>query len=236
MVDLGLRAGRVRRGLHTGRLIRVECLHWRDVKPDALFLIDRSNDEVDRDARKPLREGYQALSDRERGQHPIHRIQNDGTVEDSLVQMLALLGGLLPDARPADHADAAGTAPGSSDQLPLIPSPSRAPLNFTALSPARPTVVYETYWRFAAERQEMFFRKIEGLPAPWTTDTILARHKFTNAYRASDRVSQYPNQERVIYRGRPDSGGSFLPHHPVQAVQQDRNLGDVTGPPQGNWS
>ena len=80
-------------------LIQAERLHWRDVKPDALFLIDRSNDEVDRDARAPLREGYQALSDRERGQHPIHRIQNDGTVEDSLAQMLALLGGLLPEVR-----------------------------------------------------------------------------------------------------------------------------------------
>ena len=91
-------------------------------------------------------------------------------------------------------------AAGPSDQLSLIPSPSKAPFNFTALSPARPTVVYETYWRFAAERQEMFFRKIEGLPAPWTTDPILARHKFTNAYRASDRVSQYLIRN-VIYQG-----------------------------------
>ena len=181
-------------------LIQAERLHWRNVKPDALFLIDRSNDEVDRDARRPLREGYQTLSDRERSQHPIHRIQNDGTVQDSLGQMLPLLGGLLPDVGHSDPADATGTAPDSSDQLPLIPSPSRAPFNFTALSPARPTVVYETYWRFAAERQEMFFRKIEGLPAPWTTDTILARHKFTNVYRASDRVSQYLIRN-VIYQG-----------------------------------
>ena len=46
----------------------------------------------------------------------------------------------------------------------------------------------------------MFFRKLEGLPAPWTTDPILARHKFTNAYRASDRVSQYLIRH-VIYEG-----------------------------------
>ena len=181
-------------------LIQAERLHWLDIKPDALFLIDRSNDEVDRDARKPLREGYQALSERERDQHPIHRIQNDGTVEDSLGQILALLGGLLPEVRHADPAAAASTVPGPSDQLPLIPSPSKAPFTFTALSPARSTVVYETYWRFAAERQEMFFRKIEGLPAPWTSDPILARHKFTNAYRASDRVSQYLIRN-VIYEG-----------------------------------
>ena len=181
-------------------LIQAERLHWRDIKPDALFLIDRSNDEVDRDARAPLRKDYKALSVRERDQHPIHRIQNDGTVEDSLVEMLALLEGLLTDVRPSDPADAATAAPNSTDQLLLVPSPSRAPFNFTALSPARPTVVYETYWRFAAERQEMFFRKIEGLPAPWTTDPILTKHKFTNAYRASDRVSQYLIRN-VIYQG-----------------------------------
>ena len=69
-------------------LIQAERLHWRDIKPDALFLIDRSNDEVDRDARAPLRQSYQTLSDREKGQYPIYRIKNDGTVEDSLDQML----------------------------------------------------------------------------------------------------------------------------------------------------
>ena len=181
-------------------LIQAECLHWQDIKPDALFLIDRSNDEVDRDTRALLREGYRALSDRERGQHPIHRIQNDGTVEDSLVQVLELLGDPLADVSLVDAGDVSGTVPGQSDQLSLLPSPSKAPFNFTALSPARPTMVYETYWRFAAERQEMFFRRIEGLPAPWTIDPILARHKFTNAYRASDRVSQYLIR-KVIYEG-----------------------------------
>jgi NTP pyrophosphatase (non-canonical NTP hydrolase) len=54
-----------------------------------------------------------------------------------------------------------------------------------------PTPVYDTYWRFAAERQDVFFRRLEGRPAPWTHDPVLQVHKFTNAYRASDRVSQY---------------------------------------------
>ena len=68
------------------------------------------------------------------------------------------------------------------------------------LSPARPTVVYDTYWKFAAERQELFFRKLEGYPPPWTYDPVIARHKFTNAYRAADRVSQYLIRQ-VIYDG-----------------------------------
>lgn len=53
------------------------------------------------------------------------------------------------------------------------------------------TAVYDSYWRFAAERQAIFFRRLEGAPPPWTEDPILRRHKFTNAYRASDRVSQF---------------------------------------------
>jgi len=59
--------------------------------------------------------------------------------------------------------------------------------------------VYDSYWRFAAERQAIFFRRIRGEPDPWTSNPILRTYKFTNAYRASDRVSQYLIR-RVIYR------------------------------------
>lgn len=55
----------------------------------------------------------------------------------------------------------------------------------------QPTVAFDSYWRLAAERQRMFFRRVAGEPGPWTTDPVLAEHRFTNAYRASDRVSQY---------------------------------------------
>ena len=72
--------------------------------------------------------------------------------------------------------------------------------SFSTLPPTRPTVVYDTFWRFAAERQEVFFRKLEGGTPPWTGDPIITRHKFTNAYRAADRVSQYLIRN-VIYDG-----------------------------------
>jgi hypothetical protein len=68
------------------------------------------------------------------------------------------------------------------------------------LSPAKPTVVFDTFWRLAVERQSIFFRRFHGQPEPWTEDPILCKHKFTNAYRASDRVSQYLIR-RVIYEG-----------------------------------
>jgi hypothetical protein len=66
--------------------------------------------------------------------------------------------------------------------------------------PAEPTEVFDTYWRFAAERQEIFFRKAMCLPPRWTDDDILHKHKFTNAYRAADRVSQFLIRH-VIYEG-----------------------------------
>jgi hypothetical protein len=65
--------------------------------------------------------------------------------------------------------------------------------------PVVTTAVYDTYWKFAVERQRSFFRHLRG-EHPFTTDPVLAAHRFTNAYRASDRVSQYLIQ-RVIYRG-----------------------------------
>ncbi len=60
------------------------------------------------------------------------------------------------------------------------------------------TEVFWSYWYLAAERQAMFNRRVSGLPRPWTNDPVLANYRFTNAYRASDRVSQYLLQH-VIY-------------------------------------
>src|SRR5271166_2829591 len=57
--------------------------------------------------------------------------------------------------------------------------------------PPQHTAVYDLYWRFAAERQAIFFRRLEGAAFPWTQDSILQTYKFTNVYRASDRVSQF---------------------------------------------
>ncbi len=70
---------------------------------------------------------------------------------------------------------------------------------YSHLLPAKPTVVFDTYWRFAAERQNIFFKKLVREPMPWTKDEILSTFKFTNAYRASDRTSQYLIRH-VIYR------------------------------------
>jgi hypothetical protein len=74
-----------------------------------------------------------------------------------------------------------------------------SPVIISHISPIKPTVVFNTYWQFAAERQKIFFKKLENAPMPWTDDPILSTYKFTNAYRASDRTSQYLIRN-VIYR------------------------------------
>jgi len=91
------------------------------------------------------------------------------------------------------------------DALPVSPQaqvqPSAAPTRMRVhgqvftLSP-----VFETYWRFTAERQATYLRRLMGGPGPWTSDPVLRAHRFTNCYRASDRVSQYLIRH-VIYEG-----------------------------------
>lgn len=56
-----------------------------------------------------------------------------------------------------------------------------------------PTPVFTTYWRFAAKRMGIYLARIAGRPWPWTDDPdpVLLRYRFTNCYRAADRVSQY---------------------------------------------
>jgi alpha-glutamyl/putrescinyl thymine pyrophosphorylase clade 1 len=66
--------------------------------------------------------------------------------------------------------------------------------------PPKPTKVFDTYWKFASERQAIFFRRLLNNTPEWTKDPVLERHKFTNVYRASDRVSQYLIRN-VIYSG-----------------------------------
>jgi hypothetical protein len=62
----------------------------------------------------------------------------------------------------------------------------------------KPTPIYDTYWKFACKRQDAFFARIKGHVFPWSDDAIIQEYKFTNAYRVTDRVSQYLIKD-VIY-------------------------------------
>jgi hypothetical protein len=50
--------------------------------------------------------------------------------------------------------------------------------------------VFDAYWSFAAERHAIFERRLADAPSPWSIDPILAEHRFCNAFRAADRVTQ----------------------------------------------
>ncbi|WP_234337473.1 nucleotide kinase domain-containing protein [Kitasatospora phosalacinea] len=60
--------------------------------------------------------------------------------------------------------------------------------------------MFDTYWRFAERRQAVYEARVAGAPQPWTEDAVLSQYRFTNCFRAADRVSQYLIRE-VSYRG-----------------------------------
>lgn len=75
------------------------------------------------------------------------------------------------------------------------------------------TRVFDAYWHFAAKRQKIFFRKIyktSDVNAQLTSDPILAEYKFTNAYRASDRVSQYLIRHVIYEEGIPEDAENIF--------------------------
>lgn len=77
---------------------------------------------------------------------------------------------------------------------------ANGPVTFARRNPPTPSIVYDTYWRFATERQELYFTRLSSPGGHWTQDPVLSEYKFTNAYRAADRVSQYLIRH-VIYQG-----------------------------------
>lgn len=177
-------------------ITNVELVRWGEIKPNVLFLVDRRDAHLGLDIDR-LRKEYQALQEREKGKYPIRIVDNSGPVGNTLDQLLGTLRGLIPQL----EGTLRSFKPAHSEkQLELLPGGIRQLTVFAAASPAKATVVFDTFWRFAAERQEVFFRKLESCPPPWTADPIISRYKFTNTYRASDRVSQYLIRE-VIYQG-----------------------------------
>ncbi len=62
------------------------------------------------------------------------------------------------------------------------------------------TEAFDTYWKFAYLRQEAFLAKNHSAKVTsYLADPIISAHRFTNCYRALDRVSQFLIKD-VIYR------------------------------------
>lgn len=182
-------------------LAEAEAVAWHGRVPDLTVLLRREAP-IDRDDSPAywlrLRAEYDRMGREQALCSRVLTVNNDGglaTALSKIMHALAESSSLEGKRRPATKADQLQlefTAPASVPSGPRsFPPPDIAPL--------KPSPVYDTYWRFAAERQEIFFRRFEGASPPWTSDPILSVHKFTNAYRASDRVSQFLIRN-VIYR------------------------------------
>ncbi|MCK6623176.1 MAG: hypothetical protein HUU32_22220 [Calditrichaceae bacterium] len=164
-------------------MIELEKVHWGKLKPTIAFLITRETslrENTDLTTWTKLNKEYEKLTKKESKQYKILEISNNGDINftvNAIVEEINKVETILPSI--------------SKQSVPFV---------FTSLAPAQTTEVYDTYWRFATERQAIFFRKMENHLYPLTKDPILANYKFTNAYRASDRVSQYLIKN-VIYKG-----------------------------------
>ena len=69
--------------------------------------------------------------------------------------------------------------------------------------------VYDIFWYFAYERQNIWYKKLKEENPPYTDDKILQEYKFCNSYRVLDRVSQYL-LKNVIYNGKEYSNKDML--------------------------
>lgn len=81
--------------------------------------------------------------------------------------------------------------------------------SFKTLDPIEPSIAYDTYWKFAYERQKVFLKRLRGVAGELTADEIIQRYKFTNPYRACDRVSQFLIKD-IIYTDRHDPRDQFF--------------------------
>jgi len=199
-------------------MLNMEFIHWNNVIPTIVFLLSRSaplKNGGSIDAWKRLCAAYYELAEEQKRRYPVQIVNNDRDIAETRDEMLMAIARLegerLSATTTGAENDSRNSRPASAVaqlnlNLPIeagigaTESRMAPPTIFAHLSPAEPTEVFDTYWRFAAERQMIFFRRLEGAPFPWTEDPILRQYKFTNAYRASDRVSQYLIKY-VIYRG-----------------------------------
>jgi thymidylate kinase len=180
-------------------MLNLEVAEWSGVVPTAAFLITRKcpiRKETSSERWTFLQGHYADLAEKEKIRFPIFRIENEKSEADALREILGAL-------ERVEHDPVEPVQPGLDfpdfPQEKLKKKPT-GPLIFKSLSPAKPTEVYDSYWYFAAERQKVYFKRLLQEPPPWTADSVLQNYKFTNAYRASDRVSQFLIKD-VIYQG-----------------------------------
>jgi thymidylate kinase len=176
-------------------LIKLENSVWGKVIPEAVFLLSADKpyrEELSTDKWHLISKEYSKLAKKEQRKYHIKIIVNNQPVKD-VTEKIALF--MLPEEKQI------GFSFSNTDKSSIIDTTSIPThiLNRRWL-PTKTTPVFDTYWKFAAERQAIFFERLKGTTTLSTQDQILKMYKFTNTYRASDRVSQYLIKH-VIYSG-----------------------------------
>jgi len=173
-------------------MIKLESKSWQGVIPDIIFMISRSEPyrvELDSNVWTKVKKEYRHLARRESKKVQVQNLVNECSIGDITSRIVSYITNQpKQELLPYRHKE---------------PQQGRSIHSFSVnvrWLPTKTTPVFDTYWRFAAERQAIFFRRLSSPTVELTSDDILSTYKFTNAYRASDRVSQYLIRH-VIYKG-----------------------------------
>lgn len=188
-VVYGLASGISKRLLNS--MVKVEEGVWGDVSPSALFLIKANKpykEEFSRDRWLSTVDYYERLAAKEEGNYPVISIYNTDDISCVTDKIFRKISEYSINISNDDKLS-------SSEQY-----ESSHIIIHSKWNPTKITPVYDAYWKFAYERQEIFFKRLSGQIYSYTSDKVLSEYKFTNAYRASDRVSQYLIKN-VIYEG-----------------------------------
>ncbi|WP_291445520.1 nucleotide kinase domain-containing protein [Desulfovibrio sp.] len=176
-------------------LINAEKAAWQGIHPDIIFYVENKfcNSQISNSGKLLLQE-YQNLSLSQSEYENVKTIHNTDLAETTSGIKISIEN-LFESNFPNHQQACLFTFSTKRSPVANAPSPLKRLLE--------PTIVYDTYWEFAAKRQDVFFARLKGEPRPWTYDKIIDCHKFTNAYRASDRTSQFLIKD-VIYEGSQD--------------------------------
>ena len=119
-------------------------LHWGQVKPDVLFLVERQNG-TPGDGEGLLGKilgGYRELANRKQLHSRVVTLHNDSSVEDALD---AAWEAITPIARRLIQGSVSAADAQQDVQLTLLKDRGQQPPRMSRLSPAKPTIVYDTY-------------------------------------------------------------------------------------------
>ena len=173
--------------------LRLEAEIWRDTRPSQVFLLERrSNDEFQPPG---LMSVYRQLALEEAEIYPVTVVRNDSTVAAAaavVVEGALARAPLVSKASSRSSQESSERVPELKHQRDRTRAKEHGCAEGSELDlPSAEGPVFDSYWRLAVERQRIFFKRLRGEPPPWTSDEVLSTFRFTNAYRASDRVSQY---------------------------------------------